>query len=305
LARLLDSLAHLDTPSSRFEVIVVDDGGPDDVEQSVRRFQEKLDLRVERQENGGPAAARNRGAESAGGEYLAFVDDDCSVDPGWLEGMGEALRERPSILCGGRVVNALVDNPYAVASQLLLDYLHRHYAPEEHLGGFFTTNNLCLPRSDFESMGGFDSSLRFGEDRDLCYRWALAGGGFRVVPEAVVRHFHDVRLTGLLRLHFCYGGGSYGLHRKVAEQGQPRVDLSPPSFYAGLVLSGARRRPGLGGIGLSALLAAMLAANATGMVWRALEHRLMASRRCLRRDGDRSADGCGTMSQTRSEVETE
>jgi hypothetical protein len=126
-----------------------------------------------------------------------------------------------------------------------------------------------------------------------------------LVPEAVVRHFHDVRLTGLLRLHFCYGGGSYGLHRKVAERGQPRLDLSPPSFYAGLVLSGARRRPGLDGIGLSGLLAAMLVANATGMVWRAVERRLVVARRSLRRSGEPSADGCGTMSQTRAEVETE
>ncbi len=175
LRRLLEGLTHLHYGRERYEVIVVDDGSPAPVEAEVEDFRSRLDLTVLRQENAGPGAARNLGAERAKGAYVAFIDDDCVPECGWLRGMAAAFERVDGAVCGGRTVNMLARNPYSTATQLLLDYLNRHYNPAETLGAFFTTNNLAVPREAFRETGGFDSRLRFAEDRDFCYRWALQG----------------------------------------------------------------------------------------------------------------------------------
>src|SRR5689334_3533804 len=84
LAKCLESLCRLTYPRDRFDVIVVDDGSPTPLAPVVEVFQSQLRIVVHRQSNGGPAAARNTGAARATGENLAFTDDDCAPESGWL-----------------------------------------------------------------------------------------------------------------------------------------------------------------------------------------------------------------------------
>ena len=84
---------------------------------------------------------------------------------GWLSALEDALRKAPVSICGGKTVNHLSQNAYSAASQMLLDFLYLHYSPQDHVGGFFPTYNLALPKANFLEMGGFDAGLRFGEDR--------------------------------------------------------------------------------------------------------------------------------------------
>jgi glycosyltransferase involved in cell wall biosynthesis len=77
----LHALAAQTLPPSKFEVIVCDDGSRlpvrDALASTLGALADRLHVRVIRQDNGGPAAARNRGAGAAIGRYLAFTDDDC------------------------------------------------------------------------------------------------------------------------------------------------------------------------------------------------------------------------------------
>ena len=62
---------------SQFEVVVVDDGSPDNSIQKVEEFRgDYTNLVVLRQENQGVSAARNNGIKVSTGDYLAFVDPD-------------------------------------------------------------------------------------------------------------------------------------------------------------------------------------------------------------------------------------
>jgi hypothetical protein len=54
------------------------------------------------QERAGPAAARNRGAATAQGAYVAFLDDNCTPVPGWLAELGRVLAARPDVAVGAR-----------------------------------------------------------------------------------------------------------------------------------------------------------------------------------------------------------
>lgn len=270
LERVLGSLTVLEYPPDRFEVVVVDDGGQIPLESRVRAFRDPLNLLLLRQPNAGPGAARNHGAGHARGEYLAFTDDDCMPDPGWLRAMEAALRGSEGAICGGKTRNKIEANPYSEATQLLADYLNEHYNPTRTFGAFFPTNNLSLSRKAFTALGGFDESLRFGEDRDLCYRWATGGHSFVYAPDAVIYHAHRLTLPSFLRLHFLYGGGTYQFREACRTKGLSRPALSPTLWYVNLVLSGYRARKGWRGVTLSALLAASQAATLTGMVYCAL-----------------------------------
>lgn len=82
LPRCLDSL--IDNGGISTEVILVDDGSTDDCPAILARYAAQYShFHVIRQENGGLSAARNTGIELARGEYLAFVDSDDYVAPGY------------------------------------------------------------------------------------------------------------------------------------------------------------------------------------------------------------------------------
>jgi glycosyltransferase involved in cell wall biosynthesis len=272
LASLLDALARLSYPAQDWELIVVDDGGDVPLDDLLAPHRERFVATLLRQQNTGPAGARNNGVARACGEYLAFIDDDGEPASDWLDAFERVLRASPAALCGGRTVNRLADNPYAEASQLLLDHLNQCYRPGEHLGAFFPTNNMVLAREQFVRLGGFDRTMRFGEDREFCYRWAVTGGPFQFVPEAVVHHSHPLEWQSFLQLHFLYGGGTREFRRRTRAGGGPQVAISSPGWYLNLILAGLRKERSLRGMRLSALLAAAQGSMAAGLVWRALKN---------------------------------
>ena len=251
LETCLSAMAELDYPRDRCEVIVVDDGGDIGIEETVRRFSREINVVAVRCEHGGPAAARNFGVAHSSREKLAFTDDDCTVDPHWLTALDSRLSAKAHSMVGGRVINALTENPYSTASQSLQDFLY-HWYHEQGRGQlpFFTTNNLAMFRSDFERIGGFDVSFTFAsEDRDISDRGAHSGLDLVYAPEAIVRHAHELDLREFVTQHFRYGQGAARFHAARALRRQDRVRLEPAAFYLGMMSSpvsgGARPLPAL------------------------------------------------------------
>ena len=87
----LDSLAALDFPREDYEVIVVDDGGRDRVDDVVRERSRAMHVALTRISHAGPGAARNAGVALSRGKLLAFIDDDCAAHPQWLREMKTQL----------------------------------------------------------------------------------------------------------------------------------------------------------------------------------------------------------------------
>ena len=122
LARCLKAIEALDFPRDRFELLVVDDGSPVPPADLVASVDRSLDARLVCAPHGGPSAARNTGADLARGRYLVFTDDDCAPHPDWLTAIDRAISASVKPLAvGGRVVNVLLDNIYAAASQGIVD----------------------------------------------------------------------------------------------------------------------------------------------------------------------------------------
>lgn len=263
----LTALAELDYPAERYEVVVVDDGGSVPAEPVVHAYRDRLDVRALRQAHGGPAAARNAGAAAARGEVLAFTDDDCRPPPDWLGALDRRFAESGEDMVGGRAVNVL-DSPYAVATQMVVDHLHAYYNRNGD-AGFVTTNNLAVLADAFAEMGGFDRGFRLaaGEDREFGARWRAAGRTVVHAPEVVVRHAHRLGPGSFLRQHVNYGRGAYRFRRRRG------LGLRPerPSFYLGLVAQ--RPAPGARGLAVRALLLVSQAATAVGFLREALSAR--------------------------------
>lgn len=265
LSACLASLARLDYPRDRFEVLVVDDGSERPPEELVVSFRPQLRITLLVQPHAGPAAARNTGARQAKGRLLAFTDDDCAAASDWLLEFARALDEAPDTLVGGRTVNALPDNLYSSASQLLLDMFCRYTNNTFRRGGFFASNNMAVATALFRRVGGFDTSFprAAGEDREFCARWLHDGYRTIYAPRAVVFHAHDLSFRSFWRQQMNYGRGAWRFHRVQAHRSIPfRFD---PRLYLGLLRIPFSRARGLQAVGLAALCALSQGAIVVGM----------------------------------------
>jgi glycosyltransferase involved in cell wall biosynthesis len=266
LATCLQSLAQLDYPFERFEVVIVDDGGVQSLESVIEQFRGRLDVRLFTQKNTGPAGARNFGAESARGTFLAFTDDDCAPDARWLRALSSYFDRTPERLIGGRTLNALSLNPYSETSQMIIEVVYAHFNADPNDARFFASNNFALPAERFREMKGFDKSFTTSEDREFCDRWLSRGFRMTYAPEATIYHAHDLTLSALWRQHFAYGRGALRFHRARSANGKGRFkpDLD---FYLKLLRAAASHAPKTRAVQLTALLLWSQLANAAGFFY--------------------------------------
>jgi GT2 family glycosyltransferase len=273
LANCLKALARQRLTADSFEVVVVDDGSPEPPDAVVQRFSGSLDISLIAAGHGGPAAARNKGAERALGTFLAFTDDDCRPAPDWLLALKACCTALPHHIIGGRTLNALEANPYSATSQLIIDTAYGRYnASGAGQARFFASNNMALATDNFGAAGGFDQSFTTSEDRELCDRWLHLGHQLTYAPEAIVYHAHSLNFRGLWRQHFGYGRGAWRFHRERERRGYRR--LQPDwEFYRRLAMAPfaqdhARRRATSAALMLMAQMA-----NGTGFFYEGFRHR--------------------------------
>lgn len=159
-----------------YEVIVTDDSAAS-VESLVRA--EFPWARWTRGPQRGPAANRNHGASLAQGEWLAFTDDDCRPDAGWLAAFADAIAAAPAV----RVWEGRTFSRESSPGPL-------RFAPVNEHGGKLWSCNLAVARATFAQLGGFDAQFPHPhlEDVDFHRRVTAAGilVGFRA--DAVVEH---------------------------------------------------------------------------------------------------------------------
>ena len=235
LERCLASLANLDYPPEKIEIIVVDDGSSDDSPLVARRFGAFL---VPSGGTGrGPAAARNVGARAAGKELLAFIDSDCTASPRWLRELIPAFNDARTAAVGGNVAGMCtssgVDRYEAVMSSLSLGSRERFGSSGDDTF-YLPSCNLLLRRTVFLGVGGFVDSMHVGEDVDLT--WRLRDGGWTIayLPKGTVFHEHRSTLRSFMSRRYDYGT-SEGLLQRLHPHRRKRMVI-PPLLAAVLAL---------------------------------------------------------------------
>ncbi len=189
--RLQEALASvLAQTSPADELIVIDDGSTDDTAawmQALAANPSRPVVRYLRQDNAGPAAARNRGIAAAGGEWIALLDDDDVWLPTKLERQRAILSHRPGLNLLGVASDLMpVRSQGAVVAVGVAALLVRNR---------FTTSGVLLRRDAFNAVGGFREDMRCCEDYDLWLRIA-ARHGCAILDEALVSYGKDKRGFG-------------------------------------------------------------------------------------------------------------
>jgi glycosyltransferase involved in cell wall biosynthesis len=172
------------------EVIIVDNESGDNTEAIVKEAAARapFPVRYHRKINDGPASSRNRGAQLACGEIVAFTDSDCLPSPGWVVAAAEAFR-RPEV---GLVCGPIRHLPPADDEPLFVHQIN----PVEREEGLYPTANVFFRRAVFLELGGFDEARRTyawgqpvgGDDTEFAWRVKEAGWQSVFAPKALVLH---------------------------------------------------------------------------------------------------------------------
>jgi glycosyltransferase involved in cell wall biosynthesis len=190
LGETLDSL--LDQTVPPLEIVVVDDGSPDDTASAFGGYHPSV--RVERQENAGVSVARNRGVELARGSFVAFCDHDDLWEREALEARRELFEREAGIgvaFCRARVVRPGASEE---APELIPDFDDpgdRLERPELSLAlDNFIALSTSMLRADLARRHPFRAGYLLSEDWDLWLRLAATGARFAYTSRPLVRYVH-------------------------------------------------------------------------------------------------------------------
>ncbi|MCP4419414.1 MAG: glycosyltransferase [Chloroflexi bacterium] len=239
LAACLQSFCQLEFPDDDWELIVVNDGGEESFTAVSPQHHQTLPLKLLEISPSGPAVARNRGANAAKFEHLAFTDDDCRVMPDWLQQFARGFAQTGCDGLGGGTDNPQPDNVAMRASQFLIEFMYGFMQDEANNNLMLVSNNVAYQKDVFTAVHGFNESfpLAAGEDMELGFRVVANGYRQQYWPAAQVAHYHDLSCWGHVRQQFRYGRGGHFFLQAVAEQARNGLTVQPGSaknFYRAL-----------------------------------------------------------------------
>jgi glycosyltransferase involved in cell wall biosynthesis len=185
-----------------YEIIVVDDGSTDDITEALRPYGNRV--RLLRQENAGPAAARNTGINAANGDWIAFLDADDEWLPEKLAVQMAILEKNPQLKwCGSNLFLELDGNQRPAVNPAVVA---KTVGPKDYFENYFrdsikghsptaiitSTITLVIHKSVFDAVGLFDISLLREEDHDMWVRIACRWPqmGFVARPLAIAHLGH-------------------------------------------------------------------------------------------------------------------
>ena len=189
-----------------FEIIFVDDGSTDMSTKLITQFskQSSLPVKLIRQDNFGPAKARNKGVEGAAGEILLFLDSDCIPLKNWVEEMACSLnRDVVGCYCGNKVKN----KKSLIARYVDYEMTRRHEGMVGKNIDAISTYSAGFLKKAFTESGGFSTQYReaSGEDFDLTFNMVRAGYKLKFVTTTLVYQYHPSSLREYLYKQFRRG----------------------------------------------------------------------------------------------------
>jgi GT2 family glycosyltransferase len=215
LAQAVDSC--LAQTHSDVEIIVVDDGSPDDTAAVAGRYAGRPGFRYIRQNNTGLPGARNRGIAEATGDYICFLDSDDWYAPEKIARQAALLDANPAlgwVYCdvtsvdeSGRPLSeqfSIAESKRLLSGNLFDSLIHC---------GYFQPHTVMIRRGVLDQVGVFDPELGGYADYDLWLRVAGAGFDAVFVPERLA--YYRIHSASMSRDGQHMNAARLGAFRKV------------------------------------------------------------------------------------------
>lgn len=248
LAGVLETIARSEIANSiAWEVLVVDNNSTDQTCEIVEQFCQKYPglFHYLFEPTPGKSYALNAGVAKARGRVLAFVDDDVSVEPSWLQNLTKELLREPSWAgSGGRTLAAekFTLPPWLPPGSLPIVYPHFDLGDQPtRMSCAPYGSNMAFQKHMFGRYGGFRTDLgpspksdipRPNEDTEFGRRLLAAGERLRYEPSAVV--YHPVPKARITKEYFLSWWFDYG-RALIRERGDRPDVYGIPWDYLSLV----------------------------------------------------------------------
>ncbi len=223
LVRTIDSVAKQDADRSLWECVVVNNASTDDTKSKVESLIQKynnINLRLVDEPQQGLSFARNRGIAESKGNFIAFIDDDETINTGFVSAYIDLFLNHGAFAAAG-AVKACYDSG---RPRWMSKFTEQMIANPIDLGDSITTitsnitpagGNMAFNREIFTLYGGFDTELGRkgrellgGEENDIFERIRSLGERVYYVPNAVVyHHIGNHKLTKEYFEKLSYGVG--------------------------------------------------------------------------------------------------
>jgi GT2 family glycosyltransferase len=182
LDQCLDLLSQQTLARSEYEIIVSENGFPEDWSDVKLCIKERATFVICTERGAGPA--RNAGVVAAKGSVLVFVDSDCRPEPNFLAEGLEVLKTNDFAGGSVRVDVANVEHVTPTeAFELVFAFRNDVYIRQK---GFSVSAALFVPRKVFEAVGPFENGL--SEDMEWCHRAVKKGYTLGYAERAIVGH---------------------------------------------------------------------------------------------------------------------
>ena len=234
LLRTLESVVLQSADPTLWECVVVNNNSTDNTAQAFAAFaadHTTFNLRMVDEPKQGLSNARNCGIAAAEGEYIAIIDDDETLELGYIETYIEFFDSFPTALAAGGAVKAVYERSrprwmshyteQMIANPLDLDIVVTLFPASRVPAG----GNMAFRRAAFEKVGLFNprlgrngQSLIGGEENDLFARLRRAGELLYFVPGAAIyHHIPQSKLTDEYFDRLSYNVGRSKLMRAEAD----------------------------------------------------------------------------------------
>ena len=162
MSHLLDSIFK--QAIDDMEVLIVDDCSTDNTVEIAGQYPTRI---IKMDKNGGPAKARNKGVEEAGGDIIFFLDSDVVVLDGTVREVKEYFENNPSAKC---VIGVCATEPlnrgFVPKYMAMFEYIHLLGAPDKKVS-VFAPRCGAIKKSLFQEAGGYDESYKGADVEDF------------------------------------------------------------------------------------------------------------------------------------------